>query len=239
MQKLPVIEVIHEALGVVWERRVRLAQALLGYVLFFAAMDTLATYIGEGGAWLQFGLTLVSLAMLTLFAVTCHRIVLLDGDNVPRYGLCAWTPRETRFLGWSIALYLVVGILMLTFVAISAAASAFSMHSVGFVLALLPSAYVFSRLSALFPATAIDQRRDMQWAWELTEGNGWRLTVLIAVIPGLIAVLESRLSSDYLPLNLIGTFGTYALTTIEIAMLSVSFRRLKEMRDKALPPETP
>lgn len=233
MQKLPVIEVIHEALGVVWERRARLAQALLGYVLFFAVTNTLATYLDKTSTWSGFVLVIPSVAVFTLFAITCHRIVLLDAHAVPRYGLMKWSPRETRFLGWMLAVYCVAGILLFTFSSLSMLASK---SPAIMLLAMLPAAYVFSRLSVLLPATALDERHDMQWAWTLTEGNGMRMMLLVAFVPALTALLQAVIASSHPLLELLNTFLTYAVTTVEIALLSVSFRRLDEMRT-AIPAE--
>jgi membrane-anchored glycerophosphoryl diester phosphodiesterase (GDPDase) len=81
----------------------------------------------------------------------------------------------------------------------------------------------------LFPATATNYRKDMKWAWEVTKGNGWRLLILLGVIPMLFGVMVGLFSgiSTYLDavLNFIGSI----FTVFEIAILSHVYKFLSGM----------
>src|SRR5712671_2333716 len=57
----------------------------------------------------------------------------------------------------------------------------------------IPASYVLARLCLVFPATAIDRPVNLKWAWRLTERNGWRLVVVVAVLPWIISYLVELL----------------------------------------------
>ena len=141
--------------------------------------------------WLSF---LIQMLPYILFAITCHRLALIGDDSVPTYGLLTWTQRETRYLGWLIVITLICMLISYVinsfFVSqmvreLEAGASPESLQSSWrfTYLAYIPILYVFSRLSVLYPAIALDQQVNAQWAWRATARNGWRLTLIVGVLP--------------------------------------------------------
>jgi hypothetical protein len=95
-------------------------------------------------------------------------------------------------------------------------------------LASLPALYLVARLSLVFPATAIDRHVGLRWAWRMSRGNGWRLVVVVTVLPWLVSHLVGLLyrdeatAAEIVLLTVIGT----ALFALEIAALSVAYREL-------------
>jgi len=113
----------------VWQKRFMLFRALIATALAMAALDVAMRHGSKGVGGVSLVILLVFLywilvwAVYTLFAVTCHRIVLLGETSVPKYGLLSWTSRETRFFGWLFVLFfyalLIVGpVLLVTFGAV-------------------------------------------------------------------------------------------------------------------------
>jgi len=169
----------------------------------------------------------------TLFAVTCHRIVLLGETAVPRYGLLSWTSRETRFFGWGALLFIfcvmaLIPLGILAWLVGYLADIPFKDYERYWVCMLgVPLIYCFARLAVLFPATAVGERRNTDWALATTAGNGWRLVfvaILAPAIPGL--ALNALPFEDNLLLNFIRNLFYYAFGAIGIAALSLSFRFL-------------
>jgi hypothetical protein len=233
MQKLPVIAVIKEALETVWQKRRRLALAIAGIILLMSILDIASKELIDEATtiWSELAITFIGLLAFTLFAVTCHRVILLEEDAVPSYGIFSWSARETRFFGWSTIgalVFLAVFILLRLALPLSSIwlSSVEAISWLGYAIILLPGAYLFSRLSILLPATALDNRHGIAWAWRITEHNGWRMTLMAAVIPGMIVQAQDYLVTSNLVLDFLFSIGIYAISVLEIALLSESYRYL-------------
>lgn len=88
--------------------------------------------------------------------------------------------------------------------------------------------YLFTRLSLVFPATAIDEKMTLQSSWALTRNNSWRLFVVIAVLPWIISHavgLLYRGEASGFEIVLL-TCLSFALLAVEVAALSLSYREL-------------
>ena len=95
-------------------------------------------------------------------------------------------------------------------------------------LAYIPILYVFSRLSVLYPAIALDQGINARWAWQSTARNGWRLTLIVGVLPWILFYLvnlllrESATFVEHIIIKFIGFF----LLAVEVVALSFSYKHL-------------
>jgi hypothetical protein len=169
-----------------------------------------------------------------LFAVTCHRIVLLGETAVPKYGLVWWTSRETRFLGWGVlfAIFFLVALIPLGILAWLVGYFAkipFEGHEKYWVIPLLalPIVYGFARLAVLFPATAVGERRNTAWALATTIGNGWRIAFAAIFIPALPGFALAKLPvKDSLLFDFAVRLLDCGFMAVGIVALSLSFRFL-------------
>ncbi len=172
-----------------------------------------------------------------MFAVTCHRLVLLDAASVASRSVPRWSWRETRFFYWLVGIWLIcwgAGIAAMTLI-LNLAIMAMGPPSDGWFseaqyLASVPACYLFARLSPIFPATAIDRTVDLKWAWKLTQGNGWRLFLVVAVLPWLISAVVGLLyrgNATAVETVILTSLGS-ALFAVEIAALSLSYRELTQ-----------
>lgn len=167
----------------------------------------------------------------TLLAVRVHRIVLAGGGGKQNW--LRWTWRETRFLGWLVVVYFYWTLMLVPVIAGVGVASDFKLFSQGvwldalaITLATVPGAYVFVRLAFLLPATAMDQKRNLQWAWELSKGNGWRLVALLWIFPMFISLVLPNWEPSN-PFYFVAWEMAYGVVTVfEIAFLSVAFKTL-------------
>lgn len=243
--RLDVAKVLVGAFVVPWWNRRAFARAL---ALPLAALATLtlawyytAKHVPPFWSWVA----CVAWGVLFVwFAVTCHRLVLLDAASVASSFVPRWSWRETRFLFWLVGAWLI-------FMAVFLVAATVTMNLVPWgrrqpgiwtewvePLARVPAYYVFARMSLVFPATALDRTVDLKWAWRLTKGHGWRLFIVVAILPWIISELVALLyrgdatAVETVVLTFLGT----ALFAVEIAALSLSYRELT--KDEP-PPDAP
>jgi hypothetical protein len=231
--------VVQEALTIPWRRREDFAYALPVPLALLAGL-TLAWYFASEllrplSGWMLFlGYCLTFAACFTLFAVNCHRLVLLAPPRrLGAVALPAWSRRESRFLFWVVTLW--IAYMATVWAALMLFAFAFSWSStletwfdpMQFA-AKLAALYVVARFSPVFPATAIDRIVDWKWAWRTSRGNGWRLVVVVMVLPWVVSQLVGFLYRDEPSapeVVLITVLGT-ALFALEIAALSIAYREL-------------
>jgi hypothetical protein len=234
---LPVIRIICDAFLFVWDKRVRMLRALaIPVALLFVVGHTFTFADDDPWKWAQM---FVQTALYILFAITCHRLALIGDEGVPNYGLRTWTPREWRYLGWSVVIMM---IWMLYFFVISsmiaskliseveAGTRVESVESFGPLvwLAGVPILYIFTRLSVLYPAIALDQQPTAQWVWRLTADNGWRLTIVVGLLPWVLYFLAGLLLRENATLveNIIVELIGFILLAVEVVALSFSYKHL-------------
>ncbi len=180
---------------------------------------------------------LISAPFFVLFAVVCHRSIILGGASLPnRLGLF-WSPRETGFLGWTIVIIILIWLLKLgtglTVVLIS---------PFGFTITVLAMAvfliYMYVRIAMVLPATAVGDRASFDRAWFLTSGNGFRVMFVIAIAtaPVLFAtiVLLYLFGASFVGV-IVAVLARHAIPMVAICALSVSYRELIEFESSALP----
>jgi hypothetical protein len=191
--RLPLENVLVGSIIVPWRARAAFAKGLAlpaaALVAFHIAWHGLRSGdVSPGTGWALCGFYWL---LLTLFAVTCHRLVLLG----PRLSEVPWLPpftrREAVFAGWMLATgvgYALVQLAVLWVVA-------FIVGNVGLEKQLaqveawsawpaaLAAAYFFGRVALVFPATAIGRGLGPLDAWVRTQSNGWRMLLVVGAVP--------------------------------------------------------
>jgi hypothetical protein len=231
-------KVVAGAFLVPWWHRKAFARALAVPVALFMAFSALWHYYGMTQLPWFAALTVnvVYGMVFTLFAVTCHRLVLLDPESVARAWRPRWTLRETRFILWLTGLWLVGVAASMALLALVgtvwvnlAGDSEIDLHRMQVAIRLV-LLYPLARLCVLFPATALDldPLPNLRWAWDLTRDNGWRLAVIVGFLPWLFAQLMDlayRSNASRLEWLLLSVLAI-AFFAVEIAAVSISYREL-------------
>lgn len=230
---------VYQALLIPWRRRKDFAWALAVPLALLASLS-LAWYFAAEllrgiSGWPLFFLYWGLFALFfTLFAVACHRLVLLKSRPLAGIPWPRWSWRESRFLFWIISLWLIY--LVIWWICMAVAANVWPRVGGDMVASFkliefagsIPALYVLARLSLVFPATAIDRPASFKWAWRASRGNGWRLVVVVTVLPWLVSRLVGLLYRDEPTVAetvVLAVLGT-ALFALEIAALSVAYREL-------------
>lgn len=228
---LPVVSTIKSAANRLWDARTSLFWLLVLAGLANGFLNWIAFASSENITSKSFLAGAAQVLVYTVLAVRVHRLVLC-AENAGQ-GLVRWTGRETRFLGWLVIVYFyLVLIFALLALLVGAVGAIAHLPEAGWwwgtlmFIASLPAAYLFVRLSILLPATAVDQRRTIAWAWALTEGNGWRLVIVLWLVPMLLSTLMPVLEVSSLLGWLAWDLFMAVLTSFEIAILSAAFKSL-------------
>lgn len=223
-----------------WWRRRAFARALAVPVLLMFAYSVVWEYYRPTVyPWLTWLVACgVYGSLFTLFAVRCHRLVLLDPQAVAREWRPRWSWRETHFFMWVAGFWLfgIAGMVLLMIMVVNAWGAIAGQASIELKwteqavrVALL---YPLGRLCVMFPATAVEQHPapDVHWAWQLTRGNGWRLMIVVGALPWLFSLLISavyRSEATTFEWVLVGLLGL-ALLAVEVAAVSISYRELSK-----------
>ncbi|MBX3665356.1 MAG: hypothetical protein KF834_06700 [Burkholderiales bacterium] len=184
--------------------------------------------------------TVIQTAAFSIFAVRCHRLVLLE-ENAPFLGaIPVWSKRETRFFLWICAIALVFLVSVIGSLTLLAGISNVFMDtkslkpfSAGIFIILGILTYLFARISVIFPAIALDQNINLQSAWRQTRANGWRLVFVVGITPWVISeILDLASRDDGSPLEtLILTFAACASAVFVVTALSLSYGELLKKED--------
>jgi hypothetical protein len=241
---LSVGKVVMGAFLVPWWNRRAFARALAVPLVSLAVLTLSWYYANEFlPNFVKWLLYVLYGLLFTLFAVTCHRLVLLGPESVATRLAPRWSWRESKFLAWMVVAWvfsMAVWFLLLNAISIplfNAFKPASDESQPWFEWLVhaskIPAFYVFARLCLVFPATAIDNKPGLKWTWNLTRGNGWRLVVVVGVLPWMISHLAGLLyreNATVFETIILSVLGI-ALFAVEIAALSLSYRELTKEVD--------
>ena len=202
-----------------------------------------------------------------LFAVVIHRSILLDERVSLRRWFFRLSEREITFTGWSFFigggmwLMFAIGAALSGVLAIPFAICCSDLFSrlgetipwlenlgrtiligVGVSVIGFLVSYFAARTSLLLPATALDQRQKLGWAWTISKPHAMRLTFLIGFIPFASFSLQALWSGWLYDLlwnpahQVLSAFVYCSLLILEITILSLSYRWIIESAPTAQAP---
>jgi hypothetical protein len=234
--KLPFLKIIKGALLFAWINKSEFLKAIsvptLALVIIWGSWLYLPDDLNSRYKWI---VLLIYGLGFSLFAVTCHRIILIEGDDSYKSFHAKLGNRELRFLVWVIIVYAIP--MFLSIIAMSTAlimSGGVKLDDGGRIpywieqLASIPALYVFGRFSLVFPATAIDRNSGLNWSWKRTHGNGWRILIIVGLFPWLIGMAISfmwREEATVLEQVILSTLAYIGLS-VEIIALSLTYKDL-------------
>jgi len=241
---LSVGKVVMGAFLVPWWNRRAFARALAVPLVSLAVLTLSWYYANEFlPNFVKWLLYVLYGLLFALFAVTCHRLLLLGSESVATPLAPRWSWRESRFFAWMVlvsficmaAWFLFLNAISIPLFNVFKPSPGHSQPWIEWLIEAtkIPVFYIFARLCLVFPATAIDNKPDLKWTWDLTRGNGWRLVVVVGVLPWVISGLVSlfyRENATVFETIILSVLGI-ALFAVEIAALSLSYRELTKERD--------
>ena len=235
-KKLPFLNIIAAAVFFAWINKRELLKSISVPTLVLVTIwGVWLHFLDQLPPFLSWIFLLVYGLSFSAFAVTCHRLILIDERD--RYKACKAIPgyRELKFLAWVLLIYAAKWTLerIIMFIAQYASGGAFIEGGGGIsgwiepVLSI-PPLYVFARLSLVFPAAAIDRKSGLRWSWLRTHGNGWRIFIVVGLFPWLVQMVfwfmwrEEATVAEQVVLSIVGFVGL----SIEIIALSFTYKEL-------------
>jgi hypothetical protein len=175
----------------------------------------------------------VWLLLYSIFAMSCHRVILLGEASLPsRFGIY-WTMRETRFLGWVILVGTIYMLMTFPFqVAALYVQPEFNPRLITWYVPVLLATYIDGRISMVLPATAVGERSSIIESWRLTRGKGLHIMAAL-FIAGFVSDLVAQATRnvlDDLPLTarLVSNAINFPLVAIAVGIISVTYRDLNK-----------
>ncbi len=177
-------------------------------------------------------LIIIEIYLYYVFVVRCHRLFLLNESPNSFKASLRWNKRNTIFMFTSFALAIGLGVLTMPIIFFSTSMGdlSFLQGNTSILLVLItaiPIGYLFSRLSLVFPAIAIDNQNDFQHAWVISKGNGWKLFILISVIPLTTSFLIGTISVGFFLFKLFSALLGVLFLMTEVILLSTSYKILE------------
>lgn len=204
-------EVALGAVGYVLELKRPLAKALLLPFVFYLVIEIVAEFELNLTAYVF--LTILSVLVQTIFAITTHRMILLGPQFVPEWGQLSWSRRETFFALHVVGLGLVLAsVCLLWFIPV-----------VGWILAIGLTIWLAARLSLVFPAIAINHGVTFGLSWKLTKNYQLLMMGVVIVFPLLFLIpiaLFGLIPYTLLLTNFLEVFATVFM----VAALSVAYK---------------
>ena len=252
---LPVFKIISGAFLFLWKERRRLFRALFIPVLIVLSFFSLRNFFLSDiesfkfpfllGITLILIFTMIALIPYVLFSITCHRLALIENTKVPEYGMLTWTRREWWFLAYFILLPLIYSLANWIFVPLTIGLikefkssirefqtifGEIDFNQMLIYLVNTTATYLFARLSLIFPATAVDRDIDVDWAWKISRGNGWRLLIVVGAFPLALKFLAGQILRENPTFGeqLVFILFSLVLLAVEIVALSLSYKHLAE-----------
>lgn len=237
MKRLSIKEVAFEAAWKCWGLRRELLSVMIIPIAALLAIGIGAATLDMTGIVAGYVHLACYFVVSSLAAISCHRVLLLGPVSVPKFGVGQLGARELTFI--ATLLFMCFGLGLLQFIGDAATRS---LSGIGddegerrsftlYILGSLPAWYLFSRLALMLPSIAIETRVRIAEAWQLSRGNGARLVILIVFLPWLVRWLEWGIAM-VVPGDAAQSIASTTLYAVflplEIALLSVSYRRLIE-----------
>jgi len=259
IRKLPLRRVIWGAFTLPWEHRGAVFRAtaapLLALIACTLVWELSPYYVsGISRVILSLIIYLPTLIAMSWLAVTVHRLVLLESPEAVMHFDFAFTRRVSIFA----AVFFGIWVLFsgLTLLIASGVLNIFNPPRyvetsvdpeqipkpmdlpVPFEwiagLAKLLAYWFVARVSLMLPAIAIDRKPDLSAAWRASRRNGWRLAIVVGLLPWCLQILVDLLYRDgasTIEFALLVVLGTLTIV-FEVVALSLSYWELT-------PPEPP
>ena len=231
--KLPIIEIISESFFRT-KNNLRLFLYPLSTVsILILAYEFLVPYLFDEDSNFYIAISVfIYFLLFAIFAITCHRIVIIGFDAVPKFGFFKISVRELKYLAYvGIAYIIVFGAFRviswfsrLLFELGLNSISQFSLYPIGIVIC----SYFISRLSLVLPSVAVGNSLSPLGSYHLTKGNGWRLFFIVMILPIVFGFLVAWVPEGMVILEIIVSIFWLFLYIVEVSALSLSYVYLND-----------
>ena len=184
------------------------APLLVSYLLIF-----IATTFPTNNAFQYFCLFLYLLNYVFL-ALSVHRVIIVGPDSVPKWVQYTISKRAAYYTLYAVCLFILL--MVISFVSL--------IPTVGGLLQLLFSVYVFARVLLVFPAISVDRYWSFYYSWLQTK-QVQDMTLFVAVTMFLMFWLSNQISLSFGLLSIpLSNFIELVFFTYSVVLISVAFK---------------
>lgn len=205
---------------------------LIYFLLMFLFRDIILPAPPGRLGFIYFLAMIGMLIVMSIVVVAYHRTFIMDIKDVETTKVFRLTSREWRFIGWYFAISFFIGIVvavfMFMFIGLIKEGNLNTTRIIMFSL-YVPISYVASRWLLVLPAASVDDdQASLSFAWALSENNGWRVMLLIFILPIMLELIQYLfLSFDFLPLTIISILLGIVTIILGIGVISLSYSYLR------------
>lgn len=223
----------------IFEKKYQLLKALLIPFFIIVLFEQVLPYsVLAQNKIILFTSAIVLFCINILIAITTHRVLLIEKNAVPTWGLYKFTSREIKFFFYSLLIVLFVMIIILPVVLLFSVildSSNELVYPLMIISSGIISIFVFSRLSLVLPSIALDHDLSFTDSWKLTSKHKILCMFTIIIIPSLIAILISLvygIAIEFLTavistkLNFLNSLLTLFVNVFIISALSATYKFL-------------
>jgi len=237
--ELPVGDLISEAINLLWQKRSDVLRMFLPAIFLLALVDWIGkSFMPPNQIGSQLLFMAASLILSILFATAAHRFTLLPPDQWDRNALHMWGRAEFVYLLRALQIGIISGFVLVALMTVLILVLGKELMPLAAVASVLPTLYLCGRMSITLPEVALGRKTNLRRSWEMSEGNGTRMVLVVIIVPLLMTLpflLLYLLKNQWL--NYVAAFGSYITTLISLVMLSLSYRFLQSFYDNQQPPE--
>jgi hypothetical protein len=238
-------EIIKRTLDLLFEKKYILMRALFFPFLILCAIEYFSSNINieTSASYYIYTLAMLSFLVTIVMSINVHRILLLDEEETPTWGMYKFGAREISFIlkGIGLAFLLVLSFILLYVISMffeKIVQSLFGnevlyFYGISIVVAIFVFlGVVFSRISLIFPSIAIDKPLDFGDALALSKNYKLLVFMMVIVFPILFAIvvgfvyglvikfLMALISSD---LSILYSLLNIFITVFTIGFLSITY----------------
>lgn len=223
-------QILKSTLSDLSEKKVVLAKALLIPLIILVCIELYIKTIQDPQlVWgKMFFISIFSLFVSVYVAITTHRILLLGSNSVPVWGSLKFTSREGSFILKTFLLACLITIPVVLFSLIG---------NIFIIAGVFISMILFSRLSLVFPAVAVDEELSFSQSWELTKNYKFLTFITVVFFPALLTLLVGfvySLAINFLVkvvsphLALLSVLLDLFITVLIVGCLSSTYRFIRD-----------
>lgn len=236
--KLPVGDLFNDAFSILWQKRADVIRLFLPVIILMSVLDFVSmTYFMPETESVQAPISFqalisqfILLVFTVLMATTAHRFTLQPRETWPTNALRMIGRNEVRYF---VRLVLIALVSFATAIPIALIVRGMAGFPVAAFFAVTAALYVSGRLSVTLPEIALGKQTTLKRAWELGQGNGFRLVTVVVLVPMLMLFpLFAFMQMDSYLMRFIGTFAVYLWSLLSFTLLSLCYQFLHSFESK-------
>ncbi len=210
-------KILEETVDVVLEHKLTLLRVTLVPIVLGIALSWTPLYLTETYQFILYNI--IDAVIWALLAISVHRVILLGPTATGLLGNLRLQSRELMYIGYGF----LIGLMMSPIVFFIGLLPIF-----GFILGMIVALVLWSRLSIVLPAVAVDKEFGLTKAWNATSGYSLTCFGTVVFIPVLTMLPLLILMPDFpgVVASILSTAYTMIIMIFNIGLLSTTYKKL-------------